>query len=58
MSVLDVGVGKSRMASMYFGKGSMVSSDMRNPAKSTILRAKWNFSVLSVMLWTIRQRDV
>ena len=43
MSVVDVGVGKSRMASMYFGKGSMVSSDMWNPAKSTILRAKMEF---------------
>ena len=32
--------GESGMASMYFGKDSMVSSDMRNPAKSAILRAK------------------
>ena len=37
MSVVEVGVGKSGMASMYLGKGSMVSSDLRNPPKSTIV---------------------
>ena len=35
----------------------MVSSDMRNPAKSTILRAKWNFSALrTIPAWPTRMR--
>ena len=32
-SVVDVGVGKSRIVSRYFGSGSIVALDMRNPAK-------------------------
>ena len=33
MSVVAVGVGKSRMVSMYFGKGSMVSSRYAEPCE-------------------------
>ena len=33
MSVVDVGVGKSLMASRYLGRGSMDESETRNPAK-------------------------
>ena len=46
---MEAGVGKSRMASMYFGRGAMTESEIRNPAKSTVLRAKQNLSGLSTI---------
>ena len=39
ISVVESGLGKSRMASKYFGSGSMVASDTLIPAKSTHLSA-------------------
>ena len=49
MSVVDFGIGKSLMASKYFGSGSMDACDMRKPAKSTDFSAKLNFSGLSTI---------
>ena len=55
--MVDVGDGKSQMASMYFGKGSRVSNDMWNPAKSTILRGQYNLSALrTISAWTTLMR--
>ena len=48
MSVVEVGERKSRMASKYFGSGSIVDSEILKPAKSTHLLANWNFSGFSM----------
>ena len=44
MSVIEDGVGKSRIASMYLGSGSIVDSVTLNPARSEALLGKANFS--------------
>ena len=44
MSVIDDGVGNSRIASMYLGSGSIVDSVTLNPAKSEALLTNANFS--------------
>ncbi len=49
MSVVEVGVGKSRIASRYFGSGSIVELDNLKPAKSTVRWANWNFSGFNTM---------
>ena len=57
MSVVEVGEGKSLIASRYFGSGSMVESDTLNPAKSMLLSANWNLSGFSTMpAWPMRVR--
>ena len=48
MSVVEVGERKSRMASKYFGSGSIMDSEILKPAKSTHLLANWNFSGFSM----------
>ena len=48
-TVVDVGDGKSLMASRYFGSDSIVVSDNLKPAKFTSLCANWNLSGFSTM---------
>ena len=43
MSVVLVGLGNALIASMYFGKGRILSSVILKPAKSTSLLQNWNF---------------
>ena len=40
---------ESLMASRYFGSGSILESDILNPAKSTLLPANWILSGLSTI---------
>ena len=40
ISVVEVGQGKSLIASRYFGSGSMVESDTLNPSKLILLLVK------------------